>query len=170
MESACSTVEVPIANKEMPLAVSKPEAIQNSFTSCVDIVNVTNPIESPFLLMKVYAENLSKVEKSKERLQEVIEQQLTMDTLTDELVLKLSPKNKNDLKKRLNRDNLHIVIRTDVSPSSIQLMGDCDDVAGLKLDIEQVLRQICAARLMQRKVELLQCEIQWRCLLNNCKS
>ena len=117
--------------------------------------------KSPVLLVKIYAENLSRVKKTKERLQRIIDDQFTTDTLTDELIVKLSDEKKNAITRKAKQKHVGISIKTSVPLICIQLRGDRNDVADLKFEIQQELNNIRAFESLFREARLLQGKIKW---------
>ena len=125
--------------------------------------------KSPVLLVQIYAETLSRVKKTKDRLQRIIDDQFTTDALTDELIPKLSNEKISAFTRMAKQKHVEMLITTSVPLICIQLRGDRNDVADLKFEIQQELNQIRASESFHREAKLLQDKIKWWWWLNDTK-
>jgi len=125
----------------------------------MDTVSVHS--KGPVLLVQIYAETLSRVKKTKDRLQRIIDDQFTTDALTDELIAKLSNEKMNAFTTKAKQKHVEISITSSPPLICIQLRGDRNDVADLKFEIQQELNQIRASESFHREAKLLQDKIKW---------
>ena len=95
-----SSIEESVNNVHPSPALSQPIDSSSSFP------------DKSILLIRIYAEDKTKVQKTEERLQRMIDEQFTNDKVADELVCKLSNKQKEDLKKKAMHRNVEIVIES----------------------------------------------------------
>ena len=128
---------------------------------------VSKITEKSVLLMQIYAEDKEKVAKTEDRLQRIIEDQFTNEKVTNELICNLSPKQKDDLTRKAQQKHVQIVIETGADLNYIQLKGDRTDVADLKSDIQEILRQITSIESTKREAKLLQAKVKWQWLNDN---
>ena len=122
--------------------------------------------ENSILYIQIYAEDMEKVTKTKDRLQRMIDDQFTSDQLTDNVISRLSTKQKDYFKGIAEQKHIEITIATGKDLSCIQLRGDRNDVADLKFEIQCYLNHIHAFESMQREAKLLQDKVKWQWLSN----
>jgi len=123
--------------------------------------------EKSVLLIQIYAEDMQKIGKTEDRLQKIIDDQFLNEKITDQLLSKLSSKQKDDLRKKAKQKHVEITIETGTELNYIQLRGDRNDVADLKLFIQKILNQISTLESMQREAALLQAKVKWQWLNDN---
>ena len=144
---------------EQPLiGFTKPFVVPQSLTS------VFKTTEKSILRMQVYAEDEGKVVKTIDRLHRIIEDQFTNEEVSDKLLSKLSQKQKDDLMRKAKQKHVQIIIETGGDLNYIQLKGDRTDVADLKSDIQENLRQITSVEATKREAKLLQAKVKWQWL------
>ena len=117
--------------------------------------------EKSVLLIQIYAEDLNKVKKTEERLHRLIDEQFTNENFADEEISKLTNKQKEDLRRKAKQKHVEITIEIGKDFSYIKLRGDRNDVADLKVDIQQVLGIIRANESKQREAKLLHDKVKW---------
>jgi len=122
--------------------------------------------ENSILYIQIYAEDMEKVTKTKDRLQRMIDDQFTSDQLTDNVIPRLSKKQKDYFKGIAEQKHIEITIETGKDSNCIQLRGDRNDVADLKFEIQCYLNHIHAFESMQREAKLLQDKVKWQWLSN----
>jgi len=120
--------------------------------------------ENSVLHLQIYAEDKDKVAKTKDRLQQMIDDQFTSDQLTDDVISRLSSKQKNYFKGIAEQKFIEITFKTSKDSNCIQLRGDRNDIADLKFEIQSQLNHIRAFESMQREAKLLQDKITWQWL------
>ena len=126
--------------------------------------SVSKITEASVLLIQIYAEDQRKVVKTEERLQRIIEDQFTNEKIPNELISKFSQKQKDDLVRKAKQKHVQIIIETGVDLGYIQLKGDRTDVADLKFDIQEIIRQISSVESTKREAGLLQAKVKWQWL------
>ena len=145
-----------------------PEESLTSSDSFAKPVMALNPMsvskctEKSVLLIKIYAEDKQKVAQTEDRLQRIIDEQFINEKVTNELVGKLSLKQRDDLMRKAKQKHVQIIIETGIDLNYIQLKGDRTDVADLKSDIQEILRQITSVESTQREAKLLQAKVKWQ--------
>ena len=172
----------PTAAKPQPLKsfIAKSEefvTIDDSDSMCVNdsehalgsMGTVSILSKSPVLLVQIYAETLSRVKKTNDRLQRIIDDQFTSDALTDELIAKLSNEKISAFTRKAKQKHVDMLITTSVPLICIRLQGDRNDVADLKFEIQQELNQIRASESFHREAKLLQDKIKWWWWIDDAK-
>ena len=144
------------------------EPFSGSETEPIDVPHSPTPVskitEKSVLLIQIYAEDKHKVTKTEERLQRIIEDQFTNEKVPNELISKFSQKQRDDLVRKAKQKHVQIIIETGVDLSYIQLKGDRTDVADLKFDIQEIIRQISSVESTKREAGLLQAKVKWQWL------
>ena len=126
--------------------------------------SVSRITEKSVLLIQIYAEDKQKVAKTEDRLLRIIEDQFTNERVNDELLPKMSQKQRDDLTRKAKQKHVQMTIETGADINCIQLKGDCTDVADLKSDIQEILRQINSMESTKREAKLLQAKVKWQWL------
>ena len=148
-------------------AIEEPQSGSDPFTEPVvphSAMSVSKITEKSVLLIQIYAEDKQKVAKTEDLLQRIIDDQFTNEKVSDELISKLSQKQRDDLVRKAGQKHVQIIIETGTDLNYIQLKGDCTDVADLKSDIQEILRQITSAESIKREAKLLQAKVKWQWL------
>ena len=149
-------------------AIEESRSSSDRFTEPVVVPHSPNPVskitEKSVLLIQIYAEDKQKVDKTEARLLRIIDGQFTNEKVCDELISKLSLKQRNDLTRKAKLKHVEIIIETGADLNYIQLKGDCTDVADLKSDIQEILRQITSYESTKREAKLLQAKVKWQWL------
>ena len=125
-------------------------------------MSISKFTEKSVLIIKIYAEDKQKVAKTEDRLQRIIDEQFINENVTDELISKLSHKQRDSLMRKAKQKHVQLTIQTEADLNYIQLRGDCIDVADLKSDIQEILRQITSAESTLREAKLLQAKVKWQ--------
>ena len=125
---------------------------------------VSKITENSVLLIQIYAEDKQKVAKTEDRLLRIIEDQFTNERVNDELLPKMSQKQRDNLMRKAKQKHVQMTIETGADINCIQLKGDCTDVADLKSDIQEILRQINSMESTKREAKLLQAKVKWQWL------
>ena len=128
------------------------------------IKSATKITEKSVLLIQIYAEDKQKVDKTEVRLLKIIDDQFTNEKVSDELLSKLSVKQRDELAIKAQQKHVQIIIETGADLNYIQLKGDRTDVADLKSDIQEILRQINSVESTKREAKLLQAKVKWQWL------
>ena len=126
--------------------------------------SISKITEKSVLLIQIYAEDKQKVDKTEARLLKIIEDQFINEKVSDELLSKLSQKQRDDLTRKAQQKHVQIIIETGADLNYIQLKGDRTDVADLKSDIQEILRQINSMESTKREAKLLQAKVKWQWL------
>ena len=155
-----STEERSLEVPEESLTTSDPFAHQPVMPP--NPMSVSKCTEKSVLLIKIYAEDKQKVAKTEDRLQRIIDEQFINENVTDELISKLSQKHKDSLMRKAKLKHVQLNIQTEADLNYIQLKGDRIDVADLKSDIQEILRQITSVESTQREAKLLQAKVKWQ--------
>ena len=144
-------------------AIGEQQSSSDPFTESVVVpqspISASKITEKSVLLIQIYAEDKQKVAKTEDRLQRIIEDQFINEKVINELVCKLSLKQRDDLMRKAKQKHVRIVIETGADVNFIKLKGDRTDVADLKSDIQEILRQITS-----REAKLLQAKVKWQWL------
>jgi len=122
--------------------------------------------ENSILHIQIYAEDMEKVTRTKDRLQRMIDDQFTSDQLTDNVISRLSAKMMDYFNGIAKQKHIEITIETGKDLNCIHLRGDRNDVADLKFEIQHHLNHIHAFESMQREAKLLQDKVKWQWLSN----
>ena len=130
--------------------------------------SVSKITERSVLLIQIYAEDKQKVAKTEERLQRIIEEQFVNEKINNELIANLSQNQKDDLLRKAKQKHVQIIFEIGADLNYIQLKGDRTDVADLKFDIQEILRQISSVESTKREAKLLQAKVKWQWLNDNC--
>ena len=126
--------------------------------------SVSTITEKSVLLIQIFAEDQQKVAKTEERLQRIIDDQFINEKIPNELISKFSQKQKDVLIRKAKQKHVQIIIETGADLSYIQLKGDRTDVADLKFDIQEIVRQISSVESTKREAGLLQAKVKWQWL------
>ena len=126
--------------------------------------SVSKITEKSVLLIQIYAEDKQKVDKTEGRLLRIIEDQFINERVDDELLSKMSQEQRDDLTRKAKQKHVQMNIETGTDINCIQLKGDCTDVADLKSDIQEILRQIHSMESTKREAKLLQAKVKWQWL------
>ena len=117
--------------------------------------------EKSVLLIQIFAEDSSIVKKTEERLQRLIDEQFTNENFPDKEISKLTSQQKESLRGKAKQKHVEITIEIGKDFSYIKLRGDRNDVADLKVDIQQMIGKIRDAESKQREAKLLQDKVKW---------
>ena len=148
-------------------AIEEQQSSGDPFTEPVvpqNPISASKITEKSVLLIQIYAEDKQKVAKTEDLLQRIIEDQFINEKVTNELVCKLSLKQRDDLTRKAKQKHVQIIIETGTDLNYIQLKGDRTDVADLKSDIQEILRQITSVESTKREAKLLQAKVKWQWL------
>ena len=149
-------------------AIEESQSSSDPFTKPVVVPHSPNSVskitEKSVLLIQIYAEDKQKVDKTEARLLRIIDDQFTNEKVCDELISKLSLKQRDDLTRKAKLKHVEIIIETGADLNYIQLKGDCTAVADLKSDIQEIVRQITSYESTKREAKLLQAKVKWQWL------
>ena len=129
--------------------------------------SISKITEKSVLLIQIYAEDKQKVTNTEDRLLRITENQFTNERVNDELLSKMSQKQRDKLMRKAKQKHIQMTIETGADINCIQLKGDCTDVADLKSDIQEILRQINSMESAKREAKFLQAKVKWQWLNNN---
>ena len=129
--------------------------------SLSDASKITN---KSILLIQIYAEDEQSVQNTADRLQKIIDEQFTNEKMPNELISKLTQKQKQDLESKAKQLHVQIDFETGMDLSYVQLKGDCTDVANLKVEIQELLGRISSLESEKREAKLLAAKVKWQWL------
>ena len=114
------------------------------------------------LVLQVFSDDRKKIEKAEKRLQQLMEDQLYKDMVEDRLINKLSHKEKEDIKHKAKIRKIDIKIDIGKLQPNIQLRGDKDDIAELKKEIAEILKERGVKVSKNEKLQSLIAKVQWQ--------
>ena len=114
------------------------------------------------MIVKVFADDIKKVENTEACLQQLIEDQITKDEIDDMLVCKLTDGQQADIKQKAKTKNVKITMELGKLQHYIELEGDSESVEELKTGIYAILKQINAQELKLKDILSVQANIKWQ--------
>ena len=125
-------------------------------------LNVPTVTRYSELTIQVFADDIKKVEKSEESLQQMIEKQLSVDEIDDKIISKLTDSQQADIKEKAKARNVDITLESGKMQHKIQLKGDSEDIKDLKSEISVILNKIRSEETKQKEVLSVQAKVKWQ--------
>lgn len=126
--------------------------------------DISIPVVTKFseLTIRVFADDIKKVEKTEACIQQLIEEQLFTDKIVDRVISKLTSSQQADIEQKAKNKNVNVTIKLGRVQNYIQLKGDLRDVVELKPEIHAILNKISSEEKKQKEILLVQAKVRWQ--------
>ena len=120
------------------------------------------PVKKPIMRLQVYADDVNKVQRTENRLQQLIENQLHTARVDDKNIVNLSPEFLAEIKQEADFRNVIYDIDQGRRQHYIQLKGDYKDIDKLMLTIKAALTKISDDEAKQQRFRDTIAKVKWQ--------